>query len=276
MASLPAVGEAPTPVAESEQDPANVQLQLYARDLRRVLDREREQGERLEMAHLQLQAFARDLRAAFDAERRRTRELERAHLDTLLRLTRAAQLRDNETGGHLVRIGLYAGMLARHIGLDDEAAERIAAAAPMHDVGKIGIPDGILLKPGPLDPGERKIMERHSAIGASLLKGSGSRLIETARLIALHHHERWDGTGYPQGLVAEAASIEGRITMLVDCYDALRSERPYKPAWSHDEALSAILDGNGRTASAHFDPDLLAALRECERRFEQTFDQHAR
>lgn len=215
----------------------------------------------LAAAHSQLARYAEDLKRLLDRERAKTRLLEAAHLDTLMRLTRAAEYKDAETGGHLERLSEYSRTLALHLGLSEREADRIGAAAPLHDVGKIGIPDAVLTKPGPLDNEEWKIMQRHPAIGASLLKGSSSPLIETARVIALTHHEHWDGTGYPRGLRGEETPLEGRIVMLADRYDALRSPRHYKPALAHDAVCDLLLEGDGRTQPSHIDPRLLAAFR---------------
>jgi putative two-component system response regulator len=261
--------------AAEQLERANSQLALYARDLKRILDRERQRGRELDAAHAQLQAFAKDLKSTLQAERERSRELEEAYLETVMRLTRAAQYKDKETGAHLQRMGDYARVIALHVGLDDDEASRLEAAAPMHDVGKIGIPDAILQKPDLLDPGEWKVMRTHSALGASLLTGSTSPLIEVAREVALTHHECWDGSGYPQGLRGGSIPLHGRIVMLGDIYDALRSPRHYKAPFDHERALEAITHGDGRTEPRHFDPQILQAFRDVHRQFEAIYDQNA-
>lgn len=171
----------------------------------------------------------------------------------------AAEYRDNETGLHTLRIGHYSRCLARAIDLDEELAEELFHAAPMHDVGKIGIPDAILLKPGPLDPAERALMEQHTLIGARIIGEHHSSLLRMAARIALHHHERWDGHGYPHGLAGEDIPLEARIVGLVDVFDALTSVRPYKPAWSLARTMDYIEAQRGH----HFDPRLVDALVGC-------------
>jgi putative two-component system response regulator len=143
----------------------------------------------------------------------------------------------------------------------------------MHDVGKIGIPDVILRKVGPLDDSEWKVMRNHAALGASLLKGTPSPLLELAGQIALTHHERWNGSGYPQGLRGDDIPLAGRIVMLADQYDAMRSRRPYKVAFSHEQTCDIIVHGDGRTLPEHFDPQLLAVFREAHPRLQTIYSQ---
>jgi len=252
-----------------------LQLEMYARDLKRVLADEEERSRQLEMANRQLQVYAQDLKSALIAERQQSRELERSYHETVLRLLTATRCRDYETGEHVVRIARYARRLALCTGWSALDAEVLFEAAPMHDVGKIGVPDSILLKPGPLDAEEWKLLKRHTEIGAELLSGSRSPLIEMARQIALTHHERWDGTGYPHGLKGLAIPLAGRIVMLVDQYDALRTKRPYKPALSHRQTCQVMLEGDGRTLPRHFDPLLLAAFRDIHQEFGDIYAIHS-
>jgi len=183
----------------------------------------------------------------------RTRELRTTQLEVLQRLSLAAEQRDNETGLHLKRMSLLCGRLARAAGLDEPAAEEIQQASLLHDVGKIGIPDEILHKPGKLTDDERAVMQRHTTIGAELLAGSTSQLLRTAESIARTHHERWDGTGYPAGMAGEEIPLAGRIAAICDVYDALLTARAYKAAWTVEAALAHI-DGE---RERHFDPSLV-------------------
>lgn len=183
----------------------------------------------------------------------RTLELRATQVEIIHRLGHAAEYKDNETGNHIIRMSLYCLVLAKAAELDDSEQETLLRAAPMHDVGKIGIPDRILCKPGKLTPDEWEIMETHAEIGADLLSGSRSPLIQMAQAIAWTHHEKWDGSGYPRGLSGEDIPLTGRIVAVADVFDALTSVRPYKPAWSLQEAIAELHAGAGR----HFDPRLV-------------------
>jgi putative two-component system response regulator len=186
----------------------------------------------------------------------RTRDLEQARSEVLERLALAAEYRDDDTQEHARRIGRTCGLLAERLGLPAEMCELIVRAAPLHDVGKIGVPDAILLKPGRLTDDEREVMKQHTRIGAELLAGGHSPVLQLAREIALSHHERWDGSGYPDGVAAEAIPLAGRIVSVADVFDALIHERPYKRAWPIGEAVLEILDQRGH----HFDPSVIAAF----------------
>lgn len=247
------------------------QLALYVKDLKVLLAREEKKTRQLMAANRQLQYYARDLKAAFDAEQCKARELEQAYADTLVRLALASRYKDEETGAHIRRLSHYARTLALYVELDPQEADRLFAAAPMHDVGKVGVPDAIMLKRGPLDEDEWEMVKRHPELGANLLAGSGSSLLQLARDIAWTHHERWDGSGYPRGLRGEQIPLGGRIVMLADTYDALRSPRPYKPSFSHKKTCQIMLDGNERTQPTHFDPLLLEAFREMHSEFDAIF-----
>jgi putative two-component system response regulator len=182
--------------------------------------------------------------------------LEEAQFETLARLAAAAEYRDDDTGEHTRRVGDLAGRLAEALGLPAELVQLIRRAAPLHDVGKIGIPDAILLKPGRLTEEEFDHMKRHTTIGARMLSGGASTQIALAEQIAGTHHERWDGTGYPVGLAGEAIPIAGRIVAVADVFDALTHARPYKQAWPHAEALAELHRQRGR----QFDPRVIDAF----------------
>lgn len=185
-------------------------------------------------------------------------ELLETRLEIIRRLGRAADYRDNETGTHIIRMSKYSELLGRACGMSNDEAELLLNASPMHDIGKIGTPDNILLKPGKLNASEWNVMKKHAEIGAEILSGHPSELIEQASLIALTHHEKWDGSGYPHQLQGEAIPLVARIVALTDVFDALTSHRPYKDAWSVDAALKQI----NALSAKHFDPVLVPVFNE--------------
>lgn len=185
-------------------------------------------------------------------------ELKQTRMQVIQVLGRAAEYKDNETGMHVIRMSHYSRILARALGFSEAATDMIFNAAPMHDVGKIGIPDSILLKPGRLTDEEMDVMRTHPQIGADILGEGESELLRLARSISMTHHEKWDGSGYPNGLAGDDIPIEGRIVALADVFDALTSERPYKKAWSIDETLTFVRSQSGK----HFDPRLVELLEQ--------------
>lgn len=191
---------------------------------------------------------------------KRTRQLESAFVETIFTLMRASEYRDDETGAHVRRISFYTQALAEALGMDAGFCKTIHYASPMHDVGKIGIPDSILLKPGGFEPAEWEIMKTHTTIGAQILADCASPYSRMGEEIALSHHEHWDGSGYPQGLKGEAIPLPARIMQICDVYDALRSRRPYKEPFDHETSVRIISKGDGRTDPKYFDPAVLAAF----------------
>jgi putative two-component system response regulator len=179
-----------------------------------------------------------------------------ASLDTIYRLSMASEYRDEETGAHIKRVSRYSAAIARKMGMDENTIETILYAAPMHDLGKIGIPDQILMKRGKLDPAEWKIIKFHTVIGAKILHGAEAEFIKLGEVIALSHHEKWDGSGYPNGEKGQQIPIAGRIVAIADVFDALTSKRPYKEAFPTEVSLAIVKQGRG----THFDPDVADAF----------------
>ncbi|MBU4427577.1 MAG: two-component system response regulator [Proteobacteria bacterium] len=206
----------------------------------------------------------RDYQKELESEvARRTQQLRRAFekiklasLDTIYRLSTAAEYKDEDTGAHVLRMSNYSAAVARKLGLNEKTVEAILYAAPMHDVGKIGTPDSILLKPGKLDPDEWEIMKQHSTNGGRILEGSDAGFIKLGEVIALTHHEKWDGSGYPKGLKGSKIPLVGRIVAIGDVFDALTSKRPYKEPFSLEKSYGIIKESKG----THFDPAVVDAF----------------
>jgi putative two-component system response regulator len=220
----------------------------------------------------------RELQNVVNELQKAKRSVEQAHYDSVFRLSVAAEFRDNETGNHVKRMSRYSALLAKAAGLSRHKIELILNASPMHDVGKLGIPDAILRKPGKLTREEFAVMRRHSEIGAKILSGSNSELLQTAATIAISHHEKFDGSGYPYGLKGEQIPLVGRMVAIADVFDALMSRRVYKPAFSLDKTVNILLD----SAGSHLDPELttlfigrLDAVQEIMKSFPDTQEVHS-
>jgi putative two-component system response regulator len=234
------------------------QQEKYAQDLAKIYRSEREKGMRLQAAYRQLERYANDMNKTISELRDANQELREAYLDTIHRLALAAEYKDEDTGDHIMRMSRYSALLAEKLGLSSDEVTNILYAAPMHDIGKIGIPDSILMKPGKLTQEEFGIMKTHSIIGANLLAYSKSEILQVAEQVAISHHEKWNGRGYPQGLAGEDIPLVGRIVGLTDVFDALTSKRPYKEAFPVEKAIDIIKKERG----AHFDPHVVDVFLE--------------
>ncbi|HUI91024.1 MAG TPA: HD domain-containing phosphohydrolase [Chitinivibrionales bacterium] len=234
------------------------QAMRYAHDLSRLYTTSKAQHRKVDNLNKQLFKYAADLNTTISDLRRKNRELQDAYYDTINRLVAASEYRDEDTGAHIVRIGKFSACLAKKLGLGRDDVQNILCASPMHDVGKIGIPDIILHKPGKLTAAEFDLIKTHTTIGAGILADAKAPVLQLAYEIALTHHEKWDGSGYPRGLAAEAIPLAGRIVGLVDMFDALTSVRPYKDAYPVDVAVAIMARESGKT----LDPSLVALFRE--------------
>jgi len=198
--------------------------------------------------------------------------LKESYLDTIHRLTVVAEYKDEDTPAHIRRVGHYARHIANLLGWPEEEQAALFYAAPMHDIGKVGVPAEILLKPGRLTTEEFALMKSHTAIGGRILHGSPSMIIQMAGRIAFGHHERWDGSGYPRGLDGAEIPEEVSIMSLADQYDSLRSTRPFRSPLDHETALRIIAKGDGRTMPQHFDPRILKIFKDTHVRFKEIFE----
>lgn len=234
------------------------QLKKYAEDLSEVYKSEKQKGKKLEAVNQQLVKYADDLNKTISELKAAHQELHGVYLDTIHRLMLAAEYKDEETGDHIVRMSRYSAFIAEKIGLPAEDAQNILYAASMHDVGKIGIPDNILMKPGKLTDEEHNIMRTHTTIGAKILANSQAEILQLAQQIATSHHEKWNGKGYPQGLSGEKIPLVGRIVGIADVFDALTSKRPYKDPYPIEVVVDIIKKERGE----HFWPDVVDVFLE--------------
>ncbi len=234
------------------------QLEKYADDLVKAYQSEKQKRKELQAANKQLVKFADDLNNTILELKSAHQELQEAYLDTINRLVLAAEYKDEDTGDHIARMSRYCALIAEKLGLPTKEIQNILYAAPMHDVGKIGIPDSILMKPGKLTDKEFEIIKTHTTMGAKILANSKAEVLKVAELIALSHHEKWNGKGYPRGLSGGKIPLVGRIVGLVDVFDALISKRPYKDPFPVEVALDIIKKERGE----HFDPDVVDVFLE--------------
>ena len=234
------------------------QLEKYAKDLTEVYKSEKEKRKELEAVYQQLFKHSEDISKNYLDLKDAHQELEKAYLDTIHRLVLAAEYKDEDTGDHIIRMSRYSALIAEKLDLPAKEVQNILYAAPMHDVGKIGIPDSILMKPGKLTDEEFGIMKTHSIIGANILAYSKAEVLKLAEQIAISHHEKWNGKGYPQGLAGDNIPLAARIVGLVDVFDALTSKRPHKDPFPVEVALDIIKKDRGE----HFDPDVVDVFLE--------------
>lgn len=255
------------------------QTELYANDLVEVYKQEKAKRKEIEKAYIQLErknvelkqekaqlkTYADDFHKLYEQLKLSFSKLNEAKLETIYRLSLAAEYRAIDAAAHLKRIGEYSKIIAKKLGWNEDRIIMIKHASPMHDIGKIGISDNILFKPGKYTAGEYDEMKNHPNIGKLILKNSESEFLQMAERIAYTHHEKWDGSGYPRGLAGKDIPVEGRIVAVADVYDALTTKRVYKPAFSKDEALEIMTKGKG----THFDPVIFEAFMDSLNEIEQ-------
>ena len=234
------------------------QLKKYAQDLAEVYKSEKEKRKELQISERQLEKYAEDLNKTILELKATHKELQEAYIDTIHRLVLAAEYKDEDTGDHIVRMSQYCALIAEKLDLSAKEVQDILYAAPMHDVGKIGVPDNILMKSGKLTDEEFEVIKTHSIIGANILAYSKAEVLKLAKQIAISHHEKWNGKGYPQGLAGDNIPMPARIVGLADVFDALTSKRPYKDPFPVEVALDIIKKDRGQ----HFDPNVVDVFLE--------------
>ncbi len=237
----------------TELEIAKNESRTFSRELGRIFQHSKMKRRELAAANDQLVKYASDLRKTVSELRKANQELQDAYRDTIFRLVLASEYKDKDTGSHISRMSRYCTLLAGYIGLTPQEIDNLSYAAPMHDVGKIGIPDSIILKKGMLSEREFSIVKSHTTIGADILENARGSVLQTAQVIALSHHEHWNGKGYPQGLRGEAIPLPARIVALTDTFDALTSRRPYKTPYPIDISCGIIREEREK----HFDPELV-------------------
>jgi len=238
---------------------AREQLMRYAKDFPKLSRSERKSRKQLEIANQQLIRYADDINMTISELRDANEKLQNSFLDTIHRLALAAEYKEEETGNHIIRMSRYSALIAEKLCLSKKEVQNILYASPLHDLGKIGIPDSILLKPGKLTDEEFTIMKTHTIIGANILAYSKAKVLQVAEQIAIFHHEKWNGSGYPQGLSGEKIPMVGRIVGLADVFDVLTSKRPYKEPYPIEVAVDIIEKEQGQS----FDPNIGDTFLEC-------------
>lgn len=246
-------------VMETEKEDLQAQLFRYAQDIQKLLA-ERDivamKENKKNAAYKQLERFKHDFMILMEQKEKSYQALESSHLDTIRRLATAAEFKDGDTGAHIVRMSRFSSIIARAYGQDEKYCNLLEQASPMHDIGKIGIPDDILKKPDKLTKAEWVLMRKHPEYGASILSGSDVPVLQMAEELALAHHEKFDGSGYPSNLQGEQIPLSARIVALADFFDALTMDRCYRPAFSDEKALAMVKESSG----THFDPNVVKAF----------------
>lgn len=246
-------------VMKSEKKDLQAQLFRYAKDIQKLIaerDKAAMHENEKNAAYKQLERFNQDFMILMEQKEKSYKALESSHLDTIRRLAAAAEFKDDDTGVHIVRMSRFSAMIARAYGQDEKYCNLLEQASPMHDIGKIGIPDNILKKVGELTEKEWECMRKHSEYGANILSASDVPVLQLAEEVALAHHEKFDGSGYPSNLKGEQIPLSGRIVALADFFDALTMDRCYRPAFSDEKAFAMVIENSG----THFDPDVVKAF----------------